>query len=192
MRPALSCAALFVKDTTMAFPRLAIFFVASSTLFAVSCASTGDQVSCSQRDWYELGRRDGAEGATVDRLSQYRKECRSGLEAPWETLYTNGRNAGLVEYCDAENAFELGRMGIPYFYVCPSTMEPEFVSGYRRGQQARQLELQKQELDAQIDTLNQKAMISDSAYERRKIRTELEQLRKRRTQANRDLSSFTK
>lgn len=154
-----------------------------------SCATKSDRVSCEQRDWYELGRRDGSQGLTIDRLAQYQKDCQKGFPTAWETMYTNGRNAGLVEFCAPENAFELGRMGIAYLYVCPATMESQFVSGYRRGQQARQTELQSKELDARIDSLLQKIDKANNQSERAKLASELNTLKKTRARAGRELAS---
>lgn len=154
-----------------------------------ACAVKPDRVTCEQRDWYELGRRDGSQGLTADRLTQYQKDCQQGFPAAWESMYNNGRNAGLVEFCAPENAFELGRMGIAYMYVCPSTMESLFVSGYRRGQQARQIEIQNKELDARIDSLLQKIDRANNQFEKTKLNNELNTLKKNRARAERELAS---
>lgn len=153
-----------------------------------ACASKPEKATCERRDWYETGRRDGSQGATLDRMANYKKECGGQFAAFSETMYTNGRNAGLVEYCSPENSYELGRMGIAYLYVCPSTMEPEFLSGYRRGQDARKLEVENQKLDAEIDALLAKLNAEQSQYSRREIASELEQLRKTRAKNEKDLN----
>src|SRR6202042_1372132 len=93
-----------------------------------------DKTACEQTDWYELGRQDGSQGQPTDRLNKHQKAC-AKVEPDWETVYTNGRNAGLVEYCEPKNGYELARMGIAYYYVCPSTVEAQFLSSYRKGQQ---------------------------------------------------------
>lgn len=156
-----------------------------------ACAGRPEKASCDARDWYETGRRDGSQGATLDRLSGYRRECGAQLAAFSETMYTNGRNAGLVEYCAPDNSFELGRMGIAYHYTCPSTMEPEFLTGYRRGQEARKLEMENQKLDAEIDALLSKLNSESSQYSQREIASELEQLRKTRAKNEKDLNKIS-
>ena len=156
--------------------------------FFGACAGKPEKPACEQRDWYESGRRDGAQGATLDRLSQYKRECGAQFNAFWETMYTNGRNAGLVEYCSPDNSYELGRMGIAYLYVCPSTTEGEFLAGYRRGQKAREIEIENQKLDAEIDSLLARLNRADTNYARRELASELEQLRKLRSKNEKDLN----
>jgi hypothetical protein len=166
---------------------LVVFF---SALILSACSTTPpEQASCDQQDWYELGRRDGTQGIPSDRLTQHRNTCRKdSFKAEWDTMYTNGRNAGLVDYCSTDNGYELGRQGSTYFYVCPSTMEPLFLSGYRRGQQARNLELEIKKLDTRIETTVQKIVQSASGYERNQLTSELEQLKKLRAQNDLKLS----
>jgi len=163
-----------------------------SVFLSVSCTSAkkAEIVACGQRDWYETGRHDGSQGATLDRLSTYKSECGSDFESLWETMYSNARNAGLFEYCAPENSFELGRMGIAYHYVCPSTSEPEFLAGYRRGQQARDLEIQNQQLDAEIDMIVAKLTAAANTYEKRQLAGELDGLRRVRAKNERELDKI--
>ena len=171
----------------MSVGKIAILIL--STVFVAGCGSSSKsaKLSCEQKDWYELGRHDGAQGATPDRISEYKKDCNDGFNAFWETMYSNGRNAGLVEFCHPENSFELGRMGITYRYVCPSTMEPDFLAGYRNGQKARQIEIENQKLDAAIDAMVAKIARADSTYEKRQLASELQDLKKERAKNEREL-----
>jgi hypothetical protein len=156
-----------------------------------ACAGKQEKASCDQRDWYETGRRDGSQGATLDRLVGYKKECGNQFNSFSETIYTNGRNSGLVEYCAPENSYELGRVGIAYMYVCPSISEPEFLTGYRRGQAARKLEIENQKLDVEIDMLLAKLNIEQSNYARREMASTLEDLRRARAKNDRDLNKYS-
>jgi len=132
------------------FKLIAHILIAAGAAYLVSgCTSTQEKVSCAQRDWYETGRQDGAQGATLDRLAKHRVECGHEFNSSWESLYTNGRNAGLVEFCAPENAYQMGRMGIAYLYVCPSTVEEQFLTSYRKGQEFRQLEVSNRKRRAQ-------------------------------------------
>src|SRR3954469_4991476 len=112
-----------------------------AALVVSACASKTEKASCERRDWYELGRRDGSQGLPLDRMIEYKKECGEQFNSSGETVYMNGRNAGLVEFCLPENAYELGLMGMSYLFVCPSTMETDFLASFRKGQQARVLQL---------------------------------------------------
>ena len=166
--------------------RVGILLVCVS--FFLGCSSNPLKVACEQKDWYEVGRHDGAQGHRLDRLAQYRRECGSDFSAGFETVYTNGRNAGLVEYCEPQNAFELGRMGINYGYVCPSTTEPDFLASYRKGQQARQLEIENQKMDSQIDQLLAQLQQAETPYQKRKLASELNSLKKERAKKERELN----
>ena len=160
-----------------------------------SCVSPGkvaepEKASCEQADWNELGRRDGSQGNPTDRLTAHQKECAKQSNPEWETIYTNGRNAGLVEYCETKNAYELGRMGVAYYYVCPSTVEPGFLVGYRKGQQAREIEVANQKLDEQIDQLGQKIVTTESADEKSDLESQIEDLKKARAKNDLELSKM--
>lgn len=151
------------------------------------CASTNDRTACDQKDWYELGRRDGSQGLPIDQIHQLRRDCGAKGRASWEAVYTNGRNAGLVEYCDPENAFEMGKMGISYMNVCPATIEPEFLRSYRRGQMARDLEVEIKTIDKQIQSVSQKIETEGISGQNRPLMSQLEQLRVLREKNAREL-----
>src|SRR4051812_38135359 len=131
--------------------RIRTLLTTSSILLAgcVSAPVENSVTTCGHADWYELGRLDGSQGTPTDRLNEHQKDCVKKINPDWETIYTNGRNAGLLEYCDLKNAFELGRTGASYHYVCPSTVEQEFLSSYRKGQEARELEAENKKLEEQ-------------------------------------------
>lgn len=155
-----------------------------------ACASTSSQkVACQERDWFELGRHDGAQGSSEENFDRYTKECRrqQQLTSEVETMYTNGRNAGLVEYCTPENAFELGRMGLVYMYVCPSTVEPKFLSSYRKGQRARDLEIENKKLDGKIETVSEKLSQSANDFERLRLTSEIAQLQAQRDKNQKEM-----
>lgn len=175
------------------FIKFILICAAAAVLSACASKKVEQQISCGQVDWYELGRRDGAQGVPVERLEERRKTCqKETFAAEWETVYTNGRNAGLIEYCSIENGYELGRQGLAYFYVCPSTMEPEFLTGYRRGQTAHTLEVEIKKLDSRIDTMVQQLVATNSTYERNQLTSELEQLKKMRARNDQKLTQISK
>ncbi len=171
---------------------LSVLVLIGAVLLTGCTSSNVEQASCDQADWYELGRRDGSQGSSSDRLDQHRHACSKQFRPDWETMYTNGRNAGLVEYCEPKNGYELGRMGIAYLYVCPSTVEPKFVEAYRKGQRAHDLELESKRLDVQIDQLNQRLLVSNNKYDQKELSTELSQLKKVRAQKEKELSNYSK
>ncbi|MGZ3724133.1 MAG: DUF2799 domain-containing protein, partial [Bdellovibrionales bacterium] len=175
----------------LAQPLLALVLACGLTGCAtVTKPAEPEKATCEQVDWYELGRRDGSQGTPTDRLTAHQKECAKNSNPEWETIYTNGRNAGLVEYCDPKNAYELGRMGVAYYYVCPSTVETPFLASYRQGQKAREIEIQNQKLDDQIDQLGQKLVTSESSNEKKEINDQIEELKKARAKNDQELSKI--
>ncbi len=98
-------------------------------------------IPCQGLDWFEIGRRDGAIGKTVNALNEHIQECTNG-EAPNADLYLNGRNAGLVDFCTNQTGFEIGRAGTPYMLVCPDHLEKSFLPGYEQGQRVYRQEEQ--------------------------------------------------
>jgi hypothetical protein len=176
------------------FARLAFLTALTLVILGLtSCSSAQiEQAGCDQKDWYELGRRDGGQGTPAGKWENLKKQCSGDFRADWENMYVNGRNAGLVEYCEDSNGYELGRAGTPYFYVCPSTMEPQFLSGYRRGQRARDLELEIRKLDAKIDSIAQRLVVTESGYDRTMLSSEMENLKRLRSQNDRQLDKISK
>lgn len=167
--------------------------IAGACVLVSACASTkpvAQKSSCGQTDWYEIGRRDGSQGSPTDRLTQHQKECADQFNSEMETMYTNGRNAGLVEYCEPQNGYELGRMGVPYYYVCPSTVETQFLASYRKGQQARDLEQQNQKLDEEIDQVAQKLIKVSDTGQQEALANQLDELKKTRAKNEQELNKI--
>jgi hypothetical protein len=119
--------------------------------------------SCTERDWYEVGRHDGSQGRTMDRWNGYQIQCKNTLSDHTLMVYTNGRNAGLVEYCLPENALQLGLTGLSYLFVCPTTSEAKFLAAFKRGQEMREAEKEHQRF-------KRDQMESSEAFERQRQR----------------------
>ena len=96
------------------------------------CATmSGDE--CAMSDWSAVGYEDGSRGYTTERFSSHRKACaKHGITADF-TAYQDGRNQGLVEFCQPGRGFNLGANGGHYNGVCAADLEPEFLDAYRAG-----------------------------------------------------------
>lgn len=147
------------------------------------CASKAERYGCSDKDWYEVGRRDGVQGMTLSRADRYRQECPVDFTRDKETMYANGRNAGLVEYCEAPNGYDLGRMGLTYQGVCPVLSEPDFLKEFRRGEAARQAELEKRKVESQISRLTEELNHTNNVDERAQLAEEIQTLRSMHAQS---------
>ena len=157
------------------------------TLLTTGCSVKQIQLSCAQRDWYEIGRSDGAQGLPAVKLDGYRRECRGDLQGNNEMIYLNGRNAGLVEYCQPESGFQLGRAGQTYDRVCVATVEPPFLAAYARGLRARAIEQRGKDLDAEIETLSNQLLRTEGASAQRQLSVQLKLLRQARSRADHEL-----
>jgi len=96
------------------------------------CASMSSD-ECASSDWAAVGYEDGSRGYTSDRFSNHRKACaKHGITADFQA-YQQGRNQGLVEFCQPGRGFNHGANGGQYNGVCAADLEPEFLDAYRAG-----------------------------------------------------------
>lgn len=170
--------------------------IAASAALISSCATQPPQSlsNCSNYDWYEFGRRDGARGLNLDRLEHFQNLCGEAFSGENQTMYLNGRNAALVEFCTPRNGFELGRLNIAYQAVCPMNLEEPFLQAYQKGTEARELELENKRISNRMNELssllgNLRAPNTEKADQ---LRDELEDLRRSRAQNEQQLKAIIK
>jgi uncharacterized small protein (DUF1192 family) len=114
--------------------RLATIGAAILALALGGCASMSSE-ECAASDWTAIGYEDGSRGYTSDRFGTHRKACaKHGYTADFGA-YQQGREQGLVEFCQPSRGFALGANGGQYYGVCAANGEAEFVDAYRAGQQ---------------------------------------------------------
>lgn len=98
------------------------------------CATmSGDE--CMTSDWSAIGYEDGSRGYTMDRLAKHRKACAKHGVTPDFSAYQNGRDQGLVEYCQPNRGFGVGSNGGSYSGVCDVNLEGDFLDAYNAGYQ---------------------------------------------------------
>lgn len=96
------------------------------------CATmSGDE--CLTSDWHAIGYEDGARGYTMDQLGQRRKACAKHGVTPDFAAYQNGRDQGLVSYCQPGRGFDIGSSGGRYNGVCSVNLEADFLDAYNAG-----------------------------------------------------------
>ena len=102
------------------------------------CASMSSE-ECSNSDWVAIGYEDGSRGYTTDKFGSRRKACaKHGVTADFKA-YQEGREEGLVEFCQPSRGYNLGVSGGTYYGVCDVAMEEEFLDAYRVGSQLHSL-----------------------------------------------------
>jgi len=105
----------------------------SLVILALGGCATMSSDECAMSDWTAVGYEDGSRGYTTERFSSHRKACaKHGIPADF-TAYQEGRNQGLVEFCQPGRGFNLGANGGQYTGVCRADLEPEFLDAYRAG-----------------------------------------------------------
>jgi hypothetical protein len=102
-------------------------------LAALSGCATMSGEECATADWAAVGYEDGANGYPTERLGDHRKACAKHGYTPDFAAYRQGREQGLVEYCQTGRGFKAGESGANYHGVCPPELEEDFLSGYRIG-----------------------------------------------------------
>ena len=102
------------------------------------CASMSSE-ECANSDWAAIGYEDGSRGYTTDKFGSRRKACaKHGVTADFKA-YQEGREEGLVEFCQPSRGYNLGASGGTYYGVCDVAMEEEFLDAYRVGSQLHSL-----------------------------------------------------
>lgn len=128
----------------------ALAILASVTLLMQGCATMSGQ-ECMVSDWRAVGYEDGVRGQTADRVGQHRKACAKHGITPDLDAYQAGREAGLREFCNPDNGFDLGSRGGSYRGVCPPDLADDFLAAYRSGKQLHDLETTVRSLTSQIN-----------------------------------------
>ena len=96
------------------------------------CASMSSE-ECMTSDWAAIGYEDGARGYTTQRITDRRKACaKHGVTLDF-AAYQEGREQGLVEYCQPGRGFSVGSSGSRYNGVCSVALEPDFLEAYNAG-----------------------------------------------------------
>ena len=115
------------------------------------CATmSGDE--CMTSDWSAIGYEDGARGYATDRFSSHRKACAKHGVTPDFTAYQNGRDQGLVEYCQPSRGFNVGSNGGRYNGVCSVNLEGDFLDAYNAGYHLYSLRSQVNRANSSINS----------------------------------------
>ena len=107
-----------------------------TSLIILSGCGGGASVSknqCIASDWQTLGYRDGVSGLRSSQLLKHQDACVKHDIIPDRTGYMMGWNQGVLEYCQPNNAFEIGELGRGHNNVCPGEMQTPFTRAYREG-----------------------------------------------------------
>ena len=102
-------------------------------LIVLSNCAVMSEEECTYSDWTAVGYEDGADGRSSDRFGDYRRACAEFGITPDFAAWQDGRERGLVEYCQPQRGFQVGQSGGNYNGVCNAQLEPDFLEAYRLG-----------------------------------------------------------
>lgn len=128
-------------------------FLIMGTLSCQSLYVTPSKTSCSQLDWFEIGRADAVQGKPAIGWEKRQQQCLDFNDANHER-YLTGWNGGIDDYCTREHGFVVGRSGLNYERVCPPSPEAEFLKGYELGQRIYTFEKDNLQISEELDRLN--------------------------------------
>lgn len=96
------------------------------------CESISED-QCAAANWLERGYKDGVNGKSPDRVSDYADTCAKYGFSINSAKYLSGHADGLQFYCTYEKGFVLGEGGNPYNPVCAGDLATDFAQGYDAG-----------------------------------------------------------
>ncbi len=107
----------------------------AAAVLALSGCATMSEDECLTSDWGAIGYEDGSRGYTMEQFSNRRQACAKHGVTPDFRAYQEGRDEGLVSFCQPSRGYNLGVSGGTYHGVCDVAMEEEFLDAYRVGHQ---------------------------------------------------------
>lgn len=158
-------------------------------LTTAGCASLSRE-ECLYGDWTGVGVKDGREGEDASRFIRHQDACRQYGVSPDKQEYLAGREQGLQQYCQLENAIETGLQGHRYQSVCPAEIDSTFRryndTAYRVYQQREELKSLDSSILSKENALLDKKL---SDKERQAIRAEIRNQDQKRQQLRDELYS---
>ncbi len=107
----------------------------AAAMLALSGCATMSEDECVTSDWGAIGYEDGSRGYTMEQFSDRRRACAKHGVTPDFRAYQEGRDEGLVSFCQPARGYNLGVAGGNYNGVCDVALEEEFLDAYRVGHQ---------------------------------------------------------
>ncbi len=132
-----------------------------------------NEKECLNADWDAIGFEDGAGGYPVDRFNRRREDCAEYSVVAKLDQYQTGRQRGLEQvYCTKQKGIEEGLKGRTYKHVCPANLEPDFLAGYRQGQEIFDVAEELSEVEGEIEEVEERLKDPNLSAESREILTD--------------------
>lgn len=155
-------------------------FLAGLTALALvaSCATLTEE-ECLQGNWREIGQRDGQAGRTASFIAEHAKACEKAGVVPNQSLWEQGRQAGLPAYCTPSKVYGEGRSGRGLSPVCPSAQLPALQLANDRGRAWYRLTNEMSSLNSEISELQSRIVKEDDRDRRARYLAEIRSLESR-------------
>lgn len=134
----------------------------------VAACATLSEEECLEGNWREIGQRDGQAGRTASFLTEHAKACEKIGILPDQSLWEQGRQAGLSAYCTPPKAYDEGRSGRGLSPVCPAAQLPALQLAHGKGMAWHRLSNEINVLDREISDLHTK-VVKESDEEKRAL-----------------------
>ena len=155
--------------------RIFLFLVLASSVLLSGCATMSAD-ECKVANWSDVGLRDGIEGAALSKMGARVKDCAQAKVAVDTPRYLQGRDQGLLHFCQIEKAVPLGLKGGIYSGVCPVEIDGEFRRRFRLGRDVFDARQTAQNLEGHINGAEDRLRFAPNDEERRRAREALRDL----------------
>ena len=155
--------------------RLFLSLVLALSALLNGCATMSAD-ECKVANWNDVGLRDGIEGAALSKLDARVKDCAEAKVAVDTPRYLQGRDQGLLQFCQIEKAVPLGLKGGSYSGVCPVGIDGEFRRRFRLGRDVFDARQTVQNLEGNINGAEDRLRAAPNDEDRRRAREALRDL----------------
>ncbi len=114
------------------------------------CSSISQQ-QCDRGDWFDIGFDHGRDGYSLSRGKDIIYECLEYSIRPNLADYQRGHKEGLKDYCQSENAFQLGLRGERYNGICGTE---EFRIAWQQGYDRYTLTQRRYEINSRLNAID--------------------------------------
>ena len=155
--------------------RLYLPFILALIALLGGCATMSAD-ECRVANWSDVGLRDGLDGAALSRLDARAKDCAEAKVAVDTPRYLQGRDQGLLQFCQIEKAVPLGLNGGSYNGVCPVGIDGEFRRRFRLGRDVFDARQTVRNLEGNINGAEDRLRAAPNDEDRRRAREALRDL----------------
>lgn len=154
-------------------------FICLTAVVLVSGCATLSEEECLEGNWREIGQRDGQAGRTASFIAEHAKACEKAEVVPNQSLWEQGRQAGLPAYCTPAKVYSEGRSGRSLSPVCPSAQLAELQLANDRGRTWYRLSNEISSLNSEISQLQSRIVKEDDRDKRARYLAEIRSLESR-------------